>query len=96
MRARVRVAMRLASRSGQPFDTLQRYYTRLRDRRPVPTESRDLIKCPLCDRRVYRQPPTSGQRKARDVAFETNVYPEGPDVDFTPHLRNDDELDLSL
>jgi len=37
MRARVRVAMRLASKAGQPSDTLQRYYTRLRDaRRPVP------------------------------------------------------------
>jgi hypothetical protein len=38
MRARVRVAMRLASKAGQTTDTLQRYYARLRDRkRPVPT-----------------------------------------------------------
>jgi hypothetical protein len=38
MRARVRVAMRLASKAGQKIDTLQRYYVRLRDRkRAVPT-----------------------------------------------------------
>jgi hypothetical protein len=38
MRARVRVALRLATKAGQPSETLQRYYTRLRDRRPLPTE----------------------------------------------------------
>jgi hypothetical protein len=39
MRARVRVAMRLASNAGQTTTTLQHYYTRLRDtRRPVPTK----------------------------------------------------------
>ena len=37
MRARVRVAIRLASKSGETTDTLQRYYMRLRDRRPLPT-----------------------------------------------------------
>jgi hypothetical protein len=58
--------------------------------------SQDLIKCPFCDRRVYRESPVSGPRRARELAFEANVYPHGPDVDFTPHLRNDDELDLSL
>jgi hypothetical protein len=57
---------------------------------------RDLVMCPLCGRRVYQQPLTSGQRRARELAFEANVYPHGPDVDFTPHLRGDDELDLSL
>jgi hypothetical protein len=37
MRARIRVAIRLASNAGQTTDTLQRYYARLRDkRRPVP------------------------------------------------------------
>jgi hypothetical protein len=39
MRARVRVALRLASKAGHATDTLQHYYTRLRDRKPpVPTE----------------------------------------------------------
>jgi hypothetical protein len=38
MRARVRVAMRLASRTGEPSDTLRRYYARCRDRRPVSAE----------------------------------------------------------
>ena len=57
---------------------------------------KELVMCPLCGRRVYLQSPTSERRRARDPAFEANVYPQGPDVDFTPHLRNDDELDLSL
>jgi hypothetical protein len=38
MRARVRVALRLASKAGQTTDTLQGYYQRLRAKRPVPTE----------------------------------------------------------
>jgi hypothetical protein len=37
MRARVRVALRLAAKSGATTDTLQRYYARLRDtRRQLP------------------------------------------------------------
>ena len=56
----------------------------------------ELMKCPLCGRRVYQQPPTSGQRRAREIAVEANVYPHGNDVDFKADSRIDDELDLSL
>jgi hypothetical protein len=57
---------------------------------------KELVMCPLCGRRVYLLPPTSGQWRARELAFEANVYPHGPDVDFTPDWRPDDELDLRV
>jgi hypothetical protein len=39
MRFRIRVAIRLAAKSGETTDTLQSYYARLSDsKRPVPTE----------------------------------------------------------
>jgi hypothetical protein len=39
MRSRIRVAIRLAAKSGETTDTLKRYYARLSDSKcPVPTE----------------------------------------------------------
>jgi hypothetical protein len=56
--------------------------------------AKELVMCPLCGRRVYLQPPTSGQWRALEKAVEANVYSHGPEVELMPDWRPDDELDL--
>jgi hypothetical protein len=36
-----------------------------------------LIKCPFCDRRVYRELPTFSHRRNSEIAVEVNMYPHG-------------------
>jgi len=55
----------------------------------------DLVMCPGNGGRVYRELPTTGQRRTRETAVEANVYPRGNEFDLPPDWRTDDELDLS-
>jgi hypothetical protein len=58
--------------------------------------SRDLIQCPLCDRRASRELPTSRHRRGSESAVEVNMYPRGDEMELMPERRSDDdELDLS-
>lgn len=56
----------------------------------------DLVMCPRCGRRVCRELSTTGERRARAIAVEVNVYPYGNDIELPSDRRTDDELDLSL
>jgi hypothetical protein len=55
-----------------------------------------LIKCPFCDRRVYRELSTCRERRGSEIAVEVNMYPHGDEMELMPDRRTDDELDLSL
>jgi hypothetical protein len=45
---------------------------------------------------VYREPPTSRERRGSEIAVEVNMYPHGDEIELMPDRRTDDELDLSL
>jgi hypothetical protein len=59
--------------------------------------AQDLIECPFCDRRVYRELQTSRKRHGSETAVEVNMYPHGDEMELIPDRRIDNgELDLSL
>jgi len=56
----------------------------------------ELVVCPLCGRRVYRQTPTSRQSRALEKAVDAIGYSDADDLELEPDSRLNDELDLSL
>jgi hypothetical protein len=56
----------------------------------------ELVKCPLCERRVYLQPPTIKPWRLFKKAAQTKFHPTDEGLAFTQDKRIEDDYDLSI